>query len=298
MPDNPLVEVFGYPVADMSQDASRHRSGRLCPYGNPSGPSCTKTSATDPLGVCTIRDGKNLAVTCPVRLREGNMILSDAASFFFPGQPYVALTEVSLKDINNKAAGNIDIVLAVLDDNKKVVDFGAIEVQAVYISGNVGSVFRAYMTDPATNHQLEWPRKNYPKPDYLSSSRKRLLPQLLFKGGILNSWGKKTAVIVHRGFFEQLPSLETVDRSEAEMAWFVYDFEVNETTGRYHLARHMVRYTLFETALNTISVSAPGEMSKFMNTLESRIKKGRFNGMPASSPIEPAVEPQAQVWEE
>ena len=82
------------------------------------------------------------------------------------------------------------------------------------------------------------------------------------------------------------------------MAWFVYDLEVNETTGRYHLARSTVRYTRFETALNTISVPVPGEMSKFMSTLESRIKKGRFNGMPSSTPIEPAVEPQAQIWEE
>jgi len=35
---------------------------------------------------------------------------------------------------------------------------------------------------------------NYPRPDYLSSSRKRLAPQLIFKGGIINAWGKKTAV--------------------------------------------------------------------------------------------------------
>lgn len=147
MPDNPLIEVFGYPVADMSQEARSHRLGRLCPFGNPSGPNCTKTSATDPLGVYTIRNGTDL-------------------------------------------------------------------------------------------------------------------------------------------------------RSEAEMAWFVYDLEVNGTTGRYQLDRSDVRYTRFETALNTISVPVPGEMSKFMNGLESRIKKGRFNGAPSSSLIEPSVEPQTQVWED
>ena len=35
---------------------------------------------------------------------------------------------------------------------------------------------------------------NYPRPDYLSSSRKRLAPQLIFKGGIFNTWKKKTAL--------------------------------------------------------------------------------------------------------
>jgi len=144
MPKNPLAEVFGYPVSNMSQDAANHRQGNLCPYHNPSGLNCTKSSATDPLGVCSIFDSDKLAVTCPVRLRQDLLILADAARFFFPGQRYVALTEARLKDSNGKSAGNIDIVLAALDENNRVVNFGAIEVQAVYISGNVRRVFRVH----------------------------------------------------------------------------------------------------------------------------------------------------------
>jgi len=72
---------------------------------------------------------------------------------------------------------------------------------------------------------MEWPAKNYPKPDYLSSSRKRLAPQLIFKGGILHQWQKKMAVVVHRGFFDELPELETVNEEQAEIAWFVYDLK-------------------------------------------------------------------------
>jgi hypothetical protein len=173
MPKNPLAEVFGYPVANMSQDAINHRQGRLCPFHNPSGLNCTKSSATDPLGVCSVFEGDRLVVTCPVRLRQDLVILADAARFFFPNeQRYVALTEARLKDRNGKSAGNIDIVLAALDEHQKVKDFGAIEVQAVYISGNVRKAFSQYMKDPSTTYAMEWPRKNYPSPDYLSSSRK------------------------------------------------------------------------------------------------------------------------------
>src|SRR5574337_79798 len=66
MPKNPLAEVFGFPVSNMSQDAVNHREGRLCPYHNPSGLNCTKSSATDPLGVCSIVDNNKIVVTCLV----------------------------------------------------------------------------------------------------------------------------------------------------------------------------------------------------------------------------------------
>ncbi len=98
MAKNPLAEVFGYPVSNTTPQAENHRRGRLCPYHNSSGINCTKSSATDPIGVCTILDGSNLVITCPVRFREEFKIVSDAADFFFPKKKYVALTEARLKD--------------------------------------------------------------------------------------------------------------------------------------------------------------------------------------------------------
>ena len=291
MPKNPLAEVFGYPVSNMSQDAVNHREGRLCPYHNPSGLNCTKTSATDPLGVCSIFDNDRLVVTCPVRLRQDLIILADAARFFFPNKRYVALTEARLKDRHGKSAGNIDIVLAVLDEHDKVVDFGAVEVQAVYISGNVRKVFNEYMKDPAANHAIEWPRRNYPSPDYLSSSRKRLVPQLMFKGGILHEWGKKMAVVVHRGFFDQLPPLREVSERNADLAWLIYDLRYTATTNRYNLRRSGIKYTKFENALSKIATPTVGDVNEFVEYLEERIRKGKISGTPVPSSLEPTVEP-------
>jgi restriction endonuclease NotI len=291
MPKNPLAEVFGFPASNMSQDAVNHREGRLCPYHNPSGLNCTKTSATDPLGVCSIFDNNKIIVTCPVRLRQDLSVLADAAHFFFPNKRYVALTEARLKDKHGKSAGNIDIVLAALDEHNKVVDFGAIEVQAVYISGNVRKVFNEYMKDPAANHAMEWPSKNYPSPDYLSSSRKRLVPQLMFKGGILHEWGKKMAVVVHRGFFDQLPPLREVSERNADLAWFIYDLRYNSTANRYNLRHSRTKYTTFENVLSAIATPTVGNANKFVEYLEGRIRKGKFSVAPTPSSLEPTVEP-------
>ncbi|HEX6291950.1 MAG TPA: NotI family restriction endonuclease [Herpetosiphonaceae bacterium] len=79
MPKNPLAEVFGYPVSNMSAEAINHREGRLCPFH----------------------------------------------------------------------------VIVALDEQDQIIDFGALEVQAVYISGNVSKAFKEYMKDPAANYAMK-----------------------------------------------------------------------------------------------------------------------------------------------
>lgn len=226
-----------------------------------------------------------------MRFRQDFKILTDAGRFFFSNKKFVALTEVHLNDKDGKSAGNIDIVLAVLGSEGIVLDFGAIEVQAVYISGNVRKVFDAYINNPEVKYQMEWPKKNYPKPDYLSSSRKRLAPQLIFKGGILHQWQKKMAVVVHRGFFEELPELETTDVEHAEIAWYVYDLQRDNGADVFQLYLYETRYTKFDTALEQITTPKTGNINDFTKALEIRINKGKLFGNPPSNTIEPTVEP-------
>ena len=141
----PLAEVFGFMTDDRSAKARRYRSNRLCPFNNKV-PDCTKDKAKNPLGVCSIMQNGKPVITCPVRFREDWLITDDAASFFF-GEDVLwsSLTEVRLNDAGGKSAGNIDVVLVAYDKEGKVTDFGALEVQAVYISGNVRDPFEHYM---------------------------------------------------------------------------------------------------------------------------------------------------------
>jgi hypothetical protein len=299
MPKNPLVEVFGYNVTDMSAEATRYRTGRLCPFHNSSGLNCTKDSKTDPLGVCSVLHKDAPAITCPVRFRQNMLIVTDAARFFFPPNArYLALTEVRLKDNDGKSAGNIDMVLVSLDDNDRIVDFGALEVQAVYVSGNVKNPFKHYMSDPAAHVNMEWPASGYPKPDYLSSSRKRLAPQLIFKGGILKNWGKKMAVAVHSPFFEQLPTLPEVDAASAEIAWLTYDLNLDAVHNRYKLESARTFYTSFQDALNAITIANAGDVKVFIEALEERIKRGKIMGTPPAAELPPDVEPPLGLIEE
>jgi hypothetical protein len=212
-------------------------------------------------------------VTCPIRFREDWYIAEHAASFFFPqGVNFTSLTEVRLNDKYGKSAGNIDIVLVSYDDAGRLLDFGSLEVQAVYISGTISTPFNHYIADPVKNANLDWRRrKNYPRPDYLSSSRKRLAPQLIYKGGILHAWKKKMAVAVDSQFFATLPSMEEVDQNDAELAWLVYDLRHDPTENRRHLTLARTVYTRFLPTLDKITKSEPGEVQEFVDFLQGKL---------------------------
>lgn len=271
MARQPLGEVFGFPINNMTAVADRHRRARLCPFNNRV-PSCTKDKANDPLGVCSVIDKGEAVITCPVRFRQDWVIATDAANFFFPESKWTTLTEVRLKDKNGKSAGNVDVMLVSYDSNGKITDFGALEVQAVYITGNIRNPFEHYMEDPKSRAAMNWNgRPNYPGPDYLSSSRKRLAPQLIYKGGIFHAWKKKIAVALNRGFFNTLPPLKEVSRSNAEMAWIVYDLILNSKQNRFELRTWKTVYTTFDESLDQITKSEAGNMRDFIIYLQEKV---------------------------
>jgi Restriction endonuclease NotI len=276
---HPLVEVFGYPTDNFSEEATRHRSKKLCPFNNKI-PNCTKDKANDPLGTCCVSAGDGVAVTCPIRFREDWIIADHSAEFFFPkNTKWTSLTEVRLKDKTDKSAGNIDLVLVSYDDRGRVTDFGALEIQAVYISGNVRKPFEYYMEDPKGRAAMNWKnQKFWPGPDYLSSSRKRLAPQLIFKGGILHAWKKRTAVALDAGFFATLPQLAQVPKEKADIAWLVYDLKFRKSDNRYVLKRQDTIYTEFGPSLDQITKSEPGDVRGFIGVLQEKLDEKLNSG--------------------
>jgi hypothetical protein len=268
----PLAEVFGFPIDNRSPAAVRYREKRLCPFNNKV-PNCTKDKANDPLGVCSIFEGDSIAITCPIRFREEWLIADDAATFFFPpNTAWTSLVEVRLTDKYGKSAGNIDVVLVAYDERGRVTDFGSCEIQAVYISGNVRAPFEYFMQDPDIRSNMDWTGKlHYPRPDYLSSSRKRLAPQLLFKGGILHAWRKKQAVAIHRNFYNTLPKMAEVEAKDAELAWLIYDLVYDEAQNSYNLQRGNIVYTKFESTMLKLTTAEAGSVELFLDHLQSKL---------------------------
>jgi hypothetical protein len=270
VPSHPLAEVFGFPHDNHSERAERYRSQALCPYNNKV-PSCTKNSVTNPLGVCSVFENERPVITCPTRFREDWRILEDAANFFFPpGTRYTAVPETRLDDVNGQSAGSIDFVLVAFGAQGEIADFGALEVQSVYISGNVSGPFNQYM-EARPNHVFAW--DGSVRPDYLSSSRKRLVPQLIYKGGILREWKKKTAVAIQRPFYESLSPLPVVAREDADIAWLIYELVLDDRMNLYHLTQDEIVYTNSEAVLAHITTAKAGDMRGFLSRIQQKLER-------------------------
>jgi len=270
----PLGEIFGFPIDNKSDRAKRYRVNKLCPYNNIVS-NCTKNSIEFPLGVCSLNHKAKQVIICPIRFREDWTIVSDAANFIFEGKAtWTHVGEVRLKDKHGKSAGNIDYVLVSYDDKGRVLDFGSLEVQAVYISGNLTGPFTAYLENQSS--EFLWNQAfKYPKPDYLSSSRKRLIPQIIAKGSILKQWNKKQVVALQTSFFNTLPALPEFDKSESDFAFFLYDLVPDKRTKVLSLKLQRIVYTKFANALEQIAKFEAGSVGQFTEILQKKLDAKR-----------------------
>lgn len=273
--NSPLAEVFGFPYDNLSERATYYRDNRLCPFHNRY-PNCTKDKADNPLGVCSVNHNGSKVITCPSRFREDWLILRNAADFVWDKKSkWTSLPEIKLVDADGQSAGNIDYVIVKYDKEGNIVDFASLEVQGVYISGNLRNPFLKYMEKPCVD--FHWEGRNYPHPDYLSSSRKRLIPQMLYKGGIFKSWGKKQCVAIQRSFFDTLPELPKTDKKNADIAWFLYDLIYDKGSKQYHLQLEDTVYTEFQAALQKVIYTNPGKMSDFLSLLQGKLDEKMTN---------------------
>ncbi|TAG24202.1 MAG: hypothetical protein EAZ32_18855 [Cytophagia bacterium] len=266
----PLGEVFGFPIENDSQRAKHYRNNKLCPFNNIVA-NCTKNSLDFPLGVCSLNHKNSRVIICPIRFREDWTIISDAAKFAFESPAtWTHVGEVKLVDKYGKSAGNIDYVLVSYDNKGQILDFASLEVQSVYISGNLTGPFNAYLEQPSAD--FNWPQAlKYPKPDYLSSSRKRLIPQIIAKGSILKQWNKRQVVALQTSFYSTLPSFPEFSKDDSDFAFLLYDLVPNPQTQTLSLQLQRTVYTKFTNALEQIAKFEAGSISDFTSALQKKL---------------------------
>ena len=128
----------------------------------------------------------------------------------------------------------------------------------------------AYLEKPTAD--FSWTQAfKYPKPDYLSSSRERLVPQIIAKGSILKQWGKKQAVALQTAFYNTLPPLPEVDKANADFAFFLYDLVPVKREKRLEINLSRVVYTQFAIALKHIAVFEAGPITGFTQLLQKKL---------------------------
>ncbi len=173
----------------------------------------------------------------------------------------------SLQD--NKPAGKIDLIVA-RDANGRL-DWYGLEIQAVYFSGRgMSSEFEVLLE----NNSLFPPYPNeVRRPDWRSSSAKRLMPQLEVKVPTLRRWGSKMAVAVDRPFFDSIggPSENySQDLGDGDIIWLVPAISPKDN-GELALMRGHWEVLTLEESRNKLLAARTIQRNEFENNLRSRL---------------------------
>jgi len=159
-----------------------------------------------------------------------------------------------------KKIGKVDFLLVQIED-EKAVDFAALEIQAVYISGKT--------IRPAFDHYLECGElleTGKRRTDFRSSGPKRLMPQLSLKVPIFRRWGKRFFVVIDSKFFAELPSIREQSDSNSEVTWLSYAFE-RQQKGGYSIQSPHIAHTLWDDVEHALREGEAPEKSAMLEFL-------------------------------
>lgn len=266
-----IAEIFGYGIDNHTEEAWNSRRAKRCPFR---GGRCTKSSISDPIGVCSLSDGNEAASLCPVRFIQNDVIFIDAAQLAFGKNvsfgifPEIRILRVQASDPTqrDRKIGKVDYLLGKIHDGN-VVDFAALEVQAVYFSGvEIRSPLRHYMEIRELDVQ-----NSYRRPDFRSSAQKRLVPQLQLKVPVFRRWGKKVFVVVDAHFFRQLPRFSTTTRLNSEVTWLSYPIVKRRCD--YVLGNAQVVYSEWDEVRNSLREGIPPEPDEILAELQLKLDR-------------------------
>ena len=215
---------------------NRSEESPSCPFQAGS-PACSK-----PGGVCSIRrytesDDGDLGppvgppvIVCPRRFEQDHMLLRWLGEIVgFAWDETLMAREVPFMQSRStsKPAGKIDLVVA--RTGAGGLNWYGLEIQAVYFSGSaMASEFESVLANSET------PRfpTDIRRPDWRSSSAKRLMPQLQVKVPTLRRWASKLAVAVDRPFFDVLggpTDNPSQDLDDGDIIWLVPEIGTDDS---------------------------------------------------------------------
>ncbi len=213
----------------------RSASQPPCPFQSGETP-CRKTG-----GVCSIRryaqgeDGRlgesegDPVITCPARFAERQLLirwLSEIVGFRMSEVMTAREVPFMIGASTNKPAGMIYLMLVRTSLDR--IEWYGLEIQAVYFSGRgMQSEFRAILHDDDDTPPFPDAVR---RPDWRSSSAKRLMPQLQIKVPTLRRWDSKMAVAVDHPFFEAVggPSQNpSHDLNDGDVIWLVPEIDAH-----------------------------------------------------------------------
>lgn len=274
-PTKVIGEVLGEPAAQMRNPVN---ADYQCPHINS---TCIKRGhgSTDPFPVCSIWRWKGrvvngvpasseLVCVCPKRLFAADL-LNDVITHCWkgpaPANPKL-IHEIKMGQ-EKDMIGNVDCVIADLDEQNKVKEFISLELQAVDVTGSYRPAY-----DALINSQMM-----RSKPSYgfnFANVYKRFITQLIAKGYYHHHWGTKIIAViqdvVYRDICERIQIPPAADPKNSNVVFMVYKY-VPDDANAHILKLDQVIGTQHTILQNAVLYKTPPSKQEFCRRIESRI---------------------------
>ena len=208
-------------------------------------------------------------IMCPSRFEERQVLvrwLSDIVGFSQSDAGIAREVPFMVGTSTGKPAGKIDLIVARHMDGG--LDWYGLEIQAVYFSGQrMQTEFERLSQD--SDDPPPFPDATR-RPDWRSSSAKRLMPQLQVKVPTLRRWGAKMAVAVDRPFFDAIGgpgSNPSHDLGDGDVIWLV-----PELTREHHLVRGHWEVLTLEQSSEKLLAAETVRRSDFEQMLTGKLE--------------------------
>ena len=238
MPKYPS-EVFGHPVAATDAKAVTDRANHWCPFVDK---VCYKQSrlTTIPFGVCSAHvNGEEIAL-CPRRFLDRGSVFFDIAQHHFnTTHDILVFSEVGLPTV-----GNFDFVMVKHKPlSSEIEDFVVIEFQTGQTSSTGGLVqgFKDFMAGESIIY------KSYKFGLNTYDIWKRTFTQILNKGIIMESWGRKIYWVVQDQIYQDLEARYNLRGLE-------FDDKASTVFALYDLKRMGEKFELVATRKTSASI--------------------------------------------
>jgi hypothetical protein len=232
-------EIFGHPFNADHAQAELGRERRWCPFVDK---VCYKKSRLIeyPFGVCSAFVGGSDIALCPRRFLDGHTVFTDIARHHFGGtSDLLVFPEIRLPN-----AGSFDFVMVKHKPMSTIIeDFVAIEFQTGQTTGTGELV--AGLKDFMGGERAFYKSYNFGLNSY--DIWKRTFTQVLTKGVIMESWGRKIFWVVQEPIYQDF---------ERRYALHDLGFDEHQTTvfALYDLVRSTNKFDLVATRNTSASI--------------------------------------------
>lgn len=261
------IEIFGYPIDNQTAAAVKNRNQKWCPFLNV---ACKKKARLP--GVCTVSFGGNRLALCPHRFHQEKKALRDIArSAFGTLNNLLLFQEVGLKGI-----GQCDYVIgkhATLGNT--IEDFVIVEYQAAQTTSTGGMVeaYEAYFAGRDIRGMAGKFNINF------LDIWKREFTQVLFKGMVMERWGKHVFWVVQPPVYDYLVSryrLQGIKAGiKASTVFAVFDLRRSE--GMLEFVRSGFHSVTVASLFKALRRNQPiPDLEEFKASLSKRVAASKF----------------------